>query len=252
MATDLVGEMKGWVDRYLRCTQDHTKRNLLKSLLHEGGREDVTGFLEGLRQAETTTHSAGAGESNGATASAEAESHVNVAFAVSMLLYWATDMGDLDTVKLLVETQGADVNNESSGADWKVKWLPIEAAVVKGHVDCLKYLIEKGADVNPTQHKWMKYVLLMTAVKSRHVKCINLLLHHGADVKLAPLVTVVRLGHLECVKPLVEFGADVNQTVAGDTTPLIAAVESGQLECAQLLVEHGADVNFTRAFSLKG
>ncbi|KAJ8301162.1 hypothetical protein KUTeg_020149 [Tegillarca granosa] len=59
-------------------------------------------------------------------------------------LYWASCLGILDIVRLLV-LHGADVNSETS---WKST--PLHAACDNNHCDIVRYLIKCGANVNET------------------------------------------------------------------------------------------------------
>lgn len=57
-------------------------------------------------------------------------------------IIWAIKNGDLDQVKELIEQNGFDVNQEITTRS------PIHYAADYGQSDVLKYLINKGADVN--------------------------------------------------------------------------------------------------------
>ena len=142
----------------------------------------------------------------------------------------ASRLGKLDKVKLLVEEKGADVNRKSrvcvSKTDLhnspthvpqfqvQIEKFPVEAAVSGGNVECLKYLMQKGAEVNPI----------------------------GTN-DLGPLGCAATSGHLDCMKLLLEAAADVNQDKQIYTKPLKYAVVSGNTECVRLLLAAGADVN---------
>lgn len=57
-------------------------------------------------------------------------------------IIWAIKNGDLDQVKELIEQNGLDVNQEITTRS------PIHYAADYGQNEVLKYLINKGADVN--------------------------------------------------------------------------------------------------------
>lgn len=57
-------------------------------------------------------------------------------------IIWAIKNGDLDQVKELIEQNGFDVNQEITTRS------PIHYAADYGQSDVLKYLINRGADVN--------------------------------------------------------------------------------------------------------
>lgn len=104
------------------------------------------------------------------------------------LLYFAAKVGRLDIVKFLVETRGADVNLEVNVSRWRdtENRLPIEGAAAEGQVGCLKYLLEKGADVNPTKKRHVR-MPLVDAVLNKHTECVKLLLASGANANIESL-----------------------------------------------------------------
>ena len=94
---------------------------------------------------------------------------------VRLLCIWLLDNGKLDCVKALIEA-GADLNAKENDG-----WTALHLAACNGKLDCVKALIEAGADLNAKDNDgW-------TA------------LHLAA-----------RYGKLDCVKALIEAGADLN------------------------------------------
>ncbi|CAG8830153.1 22074_t:CDS:2, partial [Racocetra persica] len=57
------------------------------------------------------------------------------------LLHWACDRGHLDVVKLLVE-KGADINLLTTGNE-----TPLHYACISEHLDCARYLYKNGANI---------------------------------------------------------------------------------------------------------
>eukprot|EP00919_Chromeraceae_sp_WS-2016_P004917 GHVR01011628.1.p2 GENE.GHVR01011628.1~~GHVR01011628.1.p2 ORF type:complete len:107 (+),score=13.94 GHVR01011628.1:524-844(+) len=88
------------------------------------------------------------------------------------------------------------------------------------HLDTVKYLIEKGADVN------LRNVNGNTA-----------------------LLLTVRYNISETFKYLIEKGADVNVRNAEGNTALMIASESNLLDTVKFLIEKGADVNLRNVVS---
>ena len=127
-------------------------------------------------------------------------------------------------------------------------------AIENNHVECVRLLIEVGADVNA---RLFGQDLLCLASLEDHYQCLNLLLEAGADVncrcepwfRSSPLHCAAENGHIKCVMLLIKAGADVNQiddSKNNDETPLVAAVQNGRIQCVSTLIKSGADVNIDR------
>ncbi|OUM61484.1 hypothetical protein PIROE2DRAFT_12481, partial [Piromyces sp. E2] len=122
--------------------------------------------------------------------------------------------GHEDIVKYLVE-KGADINEDG----------PLVKACEKGNESIVKYLIEHGVDINQTRYFDTS---LSLAIRYEHENIIQYLIAHGADVnKSGPLVYACGNGNEALVKYLVERGAKVNQNDDFRTSPLIEACRFG-------------------------
>ena len=114
-----------------------------------------------------------------------------------------------------------------------------------GHLEVLKYLVERGADVNTASIKGS--TPLVHASQNGHLEVVEYLVEQGANVNTrdidgsTPLMYVCQNGHLEVVKYLVERGADVNATSIKGSTPLIYASQKGHFKVVKFLVERGAN-----------
>eukprot|EP01102_Stenamoeba_stenopodia_P008171 TRINITY_DN2329_c0_g1_i1.p1 TRINITY_DN2329_c0_g1~~TRINITY_DN2329_c0_g1_i1.p1 ORF type:complete len:1416 (-),score=301.38 TRINITY_DN2329_c0_g1_i1:218-4465(-) len=97
---------------------------------------------------------------------------------------------------------------------------PIHLACYFGHVECIKLLLEKDADL---------------------INCRN-----GAG--MTPLHTAAKVGKEECLAILIEKGADVNvRDYTEGATALHHASERGKLGCVKLLLSKGANSALTNA-----
>lgn len=87
----------------------------------------------------------------------------------------------------------------------------LHIAITNNHLDILKFLVEKGANLELA----------------------------NAD-KLTPLMTAASLGSVEAIKILLEGGAKINATDRRRKSALTFAVRSGHIEAASYLLRHGA------------
>ena len=113
------------------------------------------------------------------------------------------------------------------------------------HCKCIFNLQEIGVKAQPPA--------LAIASILNHAECVKTLVEAGADVNDIPDYTFVchrtalslaaQMGHSDSVRALIAAGADVNQMDARLCTALCYAAQGGQSECIKLLIESGADVN---------
>ena len=134
--------------------------------------------------------------------------------------------GHVDCVRALID-KGA-----------KVKSNALRSALVKDREKCVTVLLEAGVDVNK-----QKEPSIITALKYDSHKCVNLLLNAGADVnKLEepPIVTAARYDSHKCVSLFLNTGADGTQQ---KILPIATAASHGSHKCINVLLNAGADVN---------
>lgn len=112
-----------------------------------------------------------------------------------------------------------------------------------------KVIIESGgADINTTNNKGLP--LIMMAVKMGNIEAVKYLIERGCEIDKKDtnsknaLSLAIKLGLLAISTLLLESGSDVNMStgVLGDT-PLILALKAKQFEISLLLIEKGANVN---------
>ena len=141
-------------------------------------------------------------------------------------------------------------------------------AVTHRHVNCVKRLIDEGADVNTVNEYGVSS--LMIAATHGYIECLSILIEAGAEVEIVThkktktsliksgtdtnrkqssgktaLMRAANRGYSQCVEALVKAGADVNVVLEDGYTALMEATFGGCVKCVELLIDAGADVNMT-------
>ena len=136
----------------------------------------------------------------------------------------AANNGHNGIVRLLIDA-GTDVNHFAKGSQTSVDWPSYESTTplisAAGSKECLRLLIEAGADTNFANNNG-DTALLKAAVKGS-TECLQILIHAGANVntsnhkgETALMLTSkrgrsLRESALQCVKLLLKSGAHVNK-----------------------------------------
>ncbi|KAJ8875243.1 hypothetical protein PR048_023138 [Dryococelus australis] len=134
------------------------------------------------------------------------------------------------------------INNEDSAG-----LSAIQEAAKDGNAKVIKWLVEKGADVNAVDNDGK--TVLFYALRYNHSNLANFLIENGADVKSVDIQTLYLYldegsQRLEIIKMLVNAGADIKVEDKHGETVLHYAAEQGDTEFIQWLIKEGkADVN---------
>lgn len=127
-------------------------------------------------------------------------------------------------------------------------------AAEKGDLEKVKRAIEKGADINSTDHHdWTAlHAAAGITYDEKNIapaqEIVEYLVQNGADVNargpkgVRPLHYAAGYGTLGIAKCLLENGADVNATNDEGMTPIMSAAALGKPEMIELLLEYGADI----------
>jgi ankyrin repeat protein len=140
-----------------------------------------------------------------------------------------------------VEVDGSDIED--------LKETALSAASRRGHLEVVKALIEKGADVTAAGGDFGSAI--QAAAFGGHNEIISTLLENGGDVAQAggcwdnALRAACGSGKLHTVKYLIDNGADIHYGSAEDEVPfaLDAAAREGHIHIAKYLVESGVDIH---------
>jgi|SaaInlStandDraft_6_1057023.scaffolds.fasta_scaffold08040_2 ankyrin repeat protein len=124
---------------------------------------------------------------------------------------------------------------------------PLLCAAGQGHVEVIRFLREKGANIDHQQRNG--YTALHWACFSGQFETVKQLLEFGCNIDAAnsagctPLYLAIIWGRYETCKLLVERGADVNKRNSDLETPLHWAVIHHRDKAAVLLLEAGAQLS---------
>lgn len=122
-----------------------------------------------------------------------------------------------------------------------------------GYVQVIRYLLNRGADLNQTDTEGWSPILI--AASRGDLALIRFLVEiAGSDVraknnsKTTSLMLAASSGSLEVCRYLLDRGANVDAKSSRGLTALMHGVSSGKLELAKLLVERGADTQVIDSF----
>ena len=156
-------------------------------------------------------------------------------------LMYAAEIGSVDAMRFLID-RGADVNAQNAFGSTALMWSVSDPAKVR-------LLLDHGAQVN-TAAKSGRTALIIAAFTNPSAEVVRLLLAKGAKVDVmdkrhvTPLNAATFGNDTATVRLLLEAGADIDtpDTFIG-LTPLMNAAGNRNLEAVKLLLAKGAKVN---------
>jgi ankyrin repeat protein len=159
------------------------------------------------------------------------------------LLLNAANIGDLTDAQAAL-AEGADINTKK--LCFSYGQTPLMAASHNGHTDVVKFLLEKGADVN-AKNKYGDTALRNAVLLFNRAEVLKSVNNSDKDAtfiaKRMAMQDASEKVHAEIVKLLLDKGADVNTKTDNGTTALIEAASRGMTEAVRLLLDRGADAN---------
>lgn len=170
-------------------------------------------------------------------------------------IFEAAVHGNIDALERCLQA-GIGINSSSRERE---AWTPLVLAAGNGHLEMVKHLLEKGAEVNlaVARGEYAGWTGLMRASWGGHPEVARFLIEHGADVNLAngyggtALMHAAIEGHPSVVRLLLTNGAVVDAEDNNGLTAMMLAAIAGTEETVRILLEHGAAVDH-RAGSMAG
>ena len=147
------------------------------------------------------------------------------------------------SICLLLE-HGANINAPASQGNL------VSHAAELGNERLVRLLVEKGANVNPTNTSEITPLQVAVRPTKTGLAIARFLLANGANInahldKGTVLEYAVRWHNMDAVRLLIDRGANINESSFCCGTALLSAIETRKLrlEMARLLLAKGADVN---------
>lgn len=165
----------------------------------------------------------------------------------------AVSRGQTEVVRVLIDAK-ADMTLHTTGKmEWDSMTL-LGIAIVRGHIDTVQLLITAGVDVNE-RDKGYRGTALFYAAAFHSIDCVRILIEAGADPNLpagyleeAPLMTVCyglresRKHSIPIIKMLLDARADINYISSNGLTAYEIAKRKKDSHVTEYLLERGADL----------
>ena len=161
-------------------------------------------------------------------------------------LHEAAAIGDIGRVRAALDRHPRQLDTDSPEG-----FTPLALAAHFGHLEVLRLLIDRGADVNRVATHRLAVTPLHAALFGRQVDAALLLIERGADVTLArggsgwkragwtALHYAAGMGFRTLVQPLLDRGADPSRPDEEGKTPLDVAIDANHSGIADVLRSRG-------------
>jgi len=161
-------------------------------------------------------------------------------------LHEAAAIGDSDRVRAALDRDPEGLDTYSPEG-----FTPLALAAHFGHLEVMRLLIDRGAEVNRVATHRLAVTPLHAALFGRQVDAALLLIERGADVALArggsgwkragwtPLHYAAGMGFSTLVQPLLDRGADPSRADEEGKTPLDVAIDANHSGIVDVLRSRG-------------
>jgi ankyrin repeat protein len=156
-------------------------------------------------------------------------------------IHQAAKSGDLITLKRLLF---ADLSLLEASDRYETK--PLHHAACSGSLECIKFLVENGANIHA--NAWFGTKPLHYAARGGSVDCARFLVENGANIHTKcsgnRTTAIFEASTEEVARFLVERGAKLNVISSLGRVPLDYAIQRKHIEVVRYLINCGVDVNY--------
>lgn len=165
-----------------------------------------------------------------------------VIFAGADDIHNAVQQGDLTKTQNLIAKDPALLNSKTEDG-----MTPLHVAVMGGHKELMKFLIQEGANIDALDKEGR--TPLLNAIMFKKSELAHMLIEKGADVRIRckeganAIIYALFFGPEDLIEPILDNGQDVNERYWGGATIMQGAAAMGHKNAMSILFEKGADVN---------
>lgn len=166
------------------------------------------------------------------------------------LIYNAINAGDAERLQELLQQFPNSLSMRTHVGSW------LNLAAMRGDLDCLNVLLEKGLDPNLNFSKFNNPTALCDAAYEGHIDIVDRLIEAGSKLDVAfpesnPLIGAAGRGHTEIVQMLLNAGIDASKSYGkSKKTAVFGALIKGHEDIAHLIAMHIASQDQTEAENL--
>ena len=159
-------------------------------------------------------------------------------------LHVAAHGGHLDAIAALLAA-GHDINERAERRSG-LGATPLFRAAVNGQEEAVRFLLDKGADIDCGEESWTP---LHGAVYGRAARVVAVLLQRGADPNrpdergCTPLILAATKGNVAVLAQLLKHGGDISATSEGGYTLLQMAAQGSFQDAVEYLLKRGAKLD---------
>ncbi|XP_071094732.1 putative ankyrin repeat protein RF_0381 [Haliotis cracherodii] len=160
------------------------------------------------------------------------------------ILHKACEGGNMELVKHIFEQNTVEINSQSD-----IGWTPAMEAAYEGHLEVLKLLVSKGADLTLVNDEDNN--ILHVALEGRHMEVVKYVLTYDlVDVNSrgnenrTPVIFAATEGLVEIFDLIVRKGADLSSITDDKENVLHVACEEGNTEIVKyVLTQNAVNIN---------